>query len=190
MSHCICSRIQHMTAPPAENASVGYVYLAGGIANILLPFGAGAIVCGIATQKRLLLHAGVLHLVLTFLCVGVLCSIVYGISMIAAAVTALKAAAADGEQQQALQQPAEDQQQQAGDIEQQQSGEMQQQQQQQSGELQQQHTGELQQQHTGQSIQRNATDDPVPYTDFQPQQQQQHQRRSDLCIHPSQDFIQ
>lgn len=80
-------------APPPENAKEQYCYFGGGVVNVLLPVGTGAIICGLITKKQLLLHAGLLQLLLCLVGIGVICSIVYGVSMFIAAAKAAIAAA-------------------------------------------------------------------------------------------------
>lgn len=62
--------------------------LCGGLLNILVPCGLGSLVAGCCLRDNQLINTGALQLLLTFLLVGIVWSIVYGIMMLLNAVTA------------------------------------------------------------------------------------------------------
>ncbi|CDI78833.1 hypothetical protein, conserved [Eimeria acervulina] len=177
-------------APPLQSPQEQPIYIACGIANILVPCGVGAIISGLVTKKRLLLRSGLLQLLLIFVGVGAICSIVYGVSMLMAAAAVASAAAtataADEEDKEAPLEPQEIQQQE----QQQEQQQDQQQEQQQEGHGEQQQDEQIDQQSSEESLQRHITEDPIPYTGLQSRVQHQQLQRADLCILPSEDFVQ
>ncbi|PHJ23837.1 transmembrane protein [Cystoisospora suis] len=79
---CCCS------VPCPKSVGERRVLLCGGLLNILVPCGLGSLVAGCCLRDNQLINTGALQLVLTFLLVGIVWSIVYGIMMMLNALTA------------------------------------------------------------------------------------------------------
>lgn len=84
----VCIPLWCVQVPCPKSVGERRVLLCGGLLNIVVPCGLGSLVAGCCLRDNQLINTGALQLVLTFLLVGIVWSIVYGIMMMLNALTA------------------------------------------------------------------------------------------------------